>query len=150
MFTGVLKVGKHDYRLDLLDTTEHPDIEDRRQRFPGTDVIIICFSVINPDSFKNVQTKWIPELRKALGVTPFIILGTHVDLRQDPDVLQQLQIKGQKPVSSRVASAACRRLGGKCYVESSSTMKTRMRQALDEALLSVFNPDLNRSTCCVQ
>lgn len=49
--------------------------------YPETDVIILCFSVVRPDSMENVKTKWIPELKKYLPNTPIILVGTQCDLR---------------------------------------------------------------------
>ena len=34
--------------------------------YPGTDLILMCFSIYNLDSFKNIEKKWIPEVRHAL------------------------------------------------------------------------------------
>lgn len=31
--------------------------------YPQTDVFLICYSVVSPDSFQNVKTRWYPELQ---------------------------------------------------------------------------------------
>ena len=49
----------------------------------NSDVFLVCFSVANPESFTNVQDSWVPELRHYIPDTPFILVGTQVDIRQD-------------------------------------------------------------------
>jgi len=45
------------------------------------DVIIICYSVSNPDSLGNVIERWIPEVRHFCPSLPVILAGNKVDLR---------------------------------------------------------------------
>jgi GTPase SAR1 family protein len=32
--------------------------------YPNTNVFILCFSVVDPDSYSNILSKWIPELNR--------------------------------------------------------------------------------------
>lgn len=50
--------------------------------YPETDVIILCFSVVRPDSMENIATKWIPELNKFIPGVIIILVGTQCDLRE--------------------------------------------------------------------
>ena len=58
--------------------------------YPNTDVFLVCFSIINPDSYDNVREKWVPEIQKHCGYAPFLLIGTQIDLRTDPDVITNL------------------------------------------------------------
>lgn len=58
--------------------------------FPGTDVFLVCFSVVRPTSLYNVRDKWLPEVRKYLPKVPIVLVGTQIDLRTDLDVLVDL------------------------------------------------------------
>ena len=83
-----LRIGEDQYVLRLFDTAgeEHYDDRLRLLAYLNTDVILVCFSITNPDSFDNVRRKWIPEI-KANGErtqVPFILVGTQMDLRTDP------------------------------------------------------------------
>ena len=52
--------------LVLQDTPGDDDLKNLRILcYNGTDVCIICFSVIDIVSFTNVELKWIPELNSA-------------------------------------------------------------------------------------
>ena len=83
-----LRIGEDQYVLRLFDTAGEEDYDDRLRllAYLNTDVILVCFSITNPDSFDNVRRKWIPEI-KANGErtqVPFILVGTQMDLRTDP------------------------------------------------------------------
>jgi GTPase SAR1 family protein len=36
--------------------------------YPNTDVFILCFSVVDPDSYSNILGKWIPELNRTYQI----------------------------------------------------------------------------------
>ena len=52
--------------------------------YPQTDVFLICFSLVSPASFENVRAKWFPEVSHHCPNTPVILVGTKLDLRDDP------------------------------------------------------------------
>ena len=58
--------------------------------YPNTDVFLVCFSIINPDSYDNVREKWVPEIQKHCGQAPFLLVGTQMDLRTDPATITNL------------------------------------------------------------
>ncbi|NXO84688.1 RHOQ protein, partial [Sitta europaea] len=67
--------------------------------YPMTDVFLICFSVVNPASFQNVKEEWVPELKEYAPNVPFLLVGTQIDLRDDPKTLARLNDMKEKPVS---------------------------------------------------
>jgi small GTP-binding protein len=50
--------------------------------YPEANVFMVCFSVVNMQSFLNVKDKWIPEFQQLLPKVPFILVGTKLDLRE--------------------------------------------------------------------
>lgn len=48
--------------------------------YPNTDVFLICFSVVNPASYHNVQEEWVPELKVCMPNVPYVLIGTQVQL----------------------------------------------------------------------
>ena len=58
--------------------------------YPNTDVFLVCFSIINPDSYDNVREKWVPEIMKPEWKAPFLLVGTQMDLRTDPATITNL------------------------------------------------------------
>jgi Ras-related C3 botulinum toxin substrate 1 len=45
--------------------------------------------------------QWLEELRKAAPDTPFILVGTKTDLRDDKDTIKKLQDKGKEPIPAK-------------------------------------------------
>lgn len=48
---------------------------------PQTDVYILCFSIGDRESYKNIYQKWIPEICKPGIESTMILVGTKIDLR---------------------------------------------------------------------
>jgi Ras-related C3 botulinum toxin substrate 1 len=111
-FNANLIVDKHVVSLLLYDTPGQEDYDRLRPlTYPGTDVILICFSLDNPTSFENVRSKvqytqtrlnipltptpiliqWYPEISHHLPSVPIILVGTKLDLRNDPAVIEKLR-----------------------------------------------------------
>lgn len=119
--------------------------------YPGSDVFLVCFSVVNPETFRSVQTNWIPTLTKQHRNATVILIGTQSDLRNDHSTVAYLQVsecggseslmevlmtrfsvslnpdqmQGEKPVSVTDAWDYARSIGAK-YVETSSRTKVRL------------------------
>ena len=51
--------------------------------YPETDVVVLCFSLVRPDSMDNVKSKWVPELKEHLKDVPIVLVGTQMDLRNE-------------------------------------------------------------------
>lgn len=52
-------------KIHLFDTAGQEDYDQIRPlSYPKTDVFLVCFSVVNPDSLKHVQLIWVPEILK--------------------------------------------------------------------------------------
>lgn len=43
--------------------------------------------------------KWMPELMKHLPKVPKILVGTKIDLRDDPDTMERMKAKGKLPMT---------------------------------------------------
>ncbi len=57
-FAVQIKVGGEDFVFTLVDTAGQEGFDELRGlTYPGTDVFIICFSVVSSDSFSNVAEK---------------------------------------------------------------------------------------------
>ncbi|XP_046365118.1 rho-related BTB domain-containing protein 1-like [Haliotis rufescens] len=66
--------------LRLWDTFGYHD-KDRGFAYRGADVVILCFSVMRPNSLRNIKKYWYPDVRRFCPTTPIILAGTQADLR---------------------------------------------------------------------
>ena len=49
--------------------------------YPGTDVFLLCFALNNLDSLRNIEDKWIPEIKHHRKKAKVILVGLKKDLR---------------------------------------------------------------------
>jgi hypothetical protein len=102
--------------------------------YPQTDVFLVCFSVTSPASFENVKEKWFPEVRHHCPGVPCLIVGTQVDLRDDPQVMDKLARQKQRPVASEQGERLARELGAVKYVECSALTQKGLKNVFDEVI----------------
>jgi GTPase SAR1 family protein len=96
--------------LGLWDTAGQEDYDRLRPlSYPQTDVFLICFSLVSPPSYENVRTKvrfplsciccricelsfqWYPEISHHAPSTAIVLVGTKLDLREDPVTIEKLK-----------------------------------------------------------
>lgn len=125
----------------LFDTAGQEDWDRLRiMSYTSTDVFIVCFSVMEPASFSNVEEKWIPEIKQYMPSVPFILVGTQIDLRDNIISLKDLGRKRQKPVSKDEAEKLARKLGARAYIECSALLNVNVKQVFDTAIVTYFQP----------
>lgn len=86
-----VKVDENPVKVELADTAGQDFLDPlRRLCYPDSDVFLLCFSVIKPDTFVAVREKWAPIFRKTHK--PIVLIGTQSDLRNDSAVISQLLV----------------------------------------------------------
>lgn len=91
MITVEVKVDEKPIQVTLCDTAGQDFLDPlRRLCYPDSDVFVLCFSVIKPDTFVAVREKWMPIFRKSK--TPIVLVGTQSDLRNDSAVISKLLV----------------------------------------------------------
>ncbi|XP_021361192.1 rho-related BTB domain-containing protein 1-like [Mizuhopecten yessoensis] len=66
--------------LRLWDTFGYHD-KDRGFAYKGADVVLLVFSVVKPNSLRNILSKWQTEIKNECSTTPVVVAGTHADMR---------------------------------------------------------------------
>jgi len=128
--------------------------------YPQTDVFLICFSIISPSSFENVRAKWYPEIRHHMprfeknevfvGVfffvlivqnsTTIMLVGTKLDLRDEPNTLSKLAEKRMAPITYQQGMQMASEIGAVKYVECSALTQKNLKLVFDEAIRAVLFP----------
>lgn len=136
---NTLHEGAH-YKLELWDTAGQEDYDRLRPlSYPQTDIFLVCFSIVEPSSFKNVKNKWIPEIRHhSNDDIKIILVGTKADLRDDPHTLDRLEETGNEPVSTNEATRLVKELGLFSYVECSAATQFGVEEVFESAIRSVI------------
>ncbi|KAL8580781.1 Rho GTPase [Nucella lapillus] len=129
------------YQLGLFDTAGQEEYTSLRMlSYPETSVFLTTFSVVMPESLKNLEHKWLPEIRHSMPVAPFLLVGTQVDLREDEQVRLKLAKRRLRPSTMEDGERFAKRLGAYSYVECSALTKQGLKDVFDEALLAVLDP----------
>jgi len=140
-YAVTVMIGDEPYTLGLFDTAGQEDYDRLRPlSYPQTDVFLICFSVMSPASFENVKEKWNPEVNHHCPGVPCIIVGTQIDLREDPVLLEKLARQKQKPIEYTQGDKLARELGAVKYVECSALTQKGLKNVFDEAIVAALEP----------
>ncbi|KAK9978624.1 hypothetical protein ABG768_020368 [Culter alburnus] len=121
--------------LLLWDTAGQEDYDRLRVlSYPDTDVFLICFSVVSPDSFEKVREKWYPEVRHHCPNAPIILVGTMLDLKDDKYTLKSLKKTGLAPITHRQGLAMAKEIGALKYLECSALKQVAVKSVFNEAI----------------
>jgi len=124
----------------FFDTAGKEDYDRLRPlSYPETNAFLLCFSTISPWSFENIVTKWKPELHHHAPDVPIVLIGTKIDLRDDPDTLEKLASKQQKPIMPRAGESKMKEINAAAYHEISSLTKIGLNELFDTAFKIALN-----------
>uniref|UniRef100_A0AAQ4QNY9 Cell division control protein 42 homolog n=1 Tax=Gasterosteus aculeatus aculeatus TaxID=481459 RepID=A0AAQ4QNY9_GASAC len=161
-YAVTVMIGGEPYTLGLFDTAGQEDYDRLRPlSYPQTDVFLVCFSVVSPSSFENVREKapppppfsskasslssqWVPEISHHCPRTPFLLVGTQVDLRDDSNTLEKLAKNKQRAQSCESGEKLARELKAVKYVECSALTQRGLKNVFDEAILAALEPPDNK------
>jgi len=140
-YAVTVMIGGEPYTLGLFDTAGQEDYDRLRPlSYPQTDVFLVCFSVVVPSSYENVRDKWVPEIAHHCAKTPFLLVGTQLDLRDDPQQLEKMSKNKQKPVQLQDGEKMAKELKAVKYLECSALTQKNLKTVFDEAILAALNP----------
>ncbi|KAL7678371.1 hypothetical protein ACOME3_004599 [Neoechinorhynchus agilis] len=140
-YAVTVMIGGEPYTLGLFDTAGQEDYDRLRPlSYPQTDIFLVCFSVVSPPSFENVREKWVPEISHHAMHTPFLLVGTQVDLRDDLETVNRLAKNKQKPITLEQGERLAKELKAVKYVECSALTQKGLKNVFDEAILAALEP----------
>ncbi|EDW45682.1 GM11409 [Drosophila sechellia] len=113
-----VNVNESPVHLTICDTAGQDTLDPLRELcYPDSDVFLLCFSVVKPETFRAIKAKWAPKFAKTKAA--LILVGTQADLRTSPNVLNKLQTNGEEAISYADAWDLATTIGAK-YIETSS------------------------------
>jgi Ras-related C3 botulinum toxin substrate 1 len=141
-FSAIEEVDGELVNVILWDTAGQEDYENIRITtcFPNTHIFILCFSVVHPDSFHNIKQKWLDEIKKSCPDTPYILVGTKTDLREDPETVKKLLEKKKEPISSKIGKKRAKEIKAKHYCECSAKDINSVNEVFKTAIKIVMDP----------
>ncbi|XP_016278068.1 cell division control protein 42 homolog [Monodelphis domestica] len=150
-YAFTVMIGPESYNLGLFDTAGRNDYELLRPlNYSQTDVILVCFSVVSRSSFENVKKKWVPEITRYCPKTPFLLVGTKTDLREDASTLTALAKRKQKLIALETAEKLAREVKAVKYMQCSALTKKGLNDVFEEAIRAASKPwEQKKSFRCV-
>jgi len=130
VFENYTKVFTHpehgEVSLALYDTAGQEEFDQLRPlSYPGSDVVFICFSLVDEDSLMNTRDKWLPEVQDNLSDVAIFLVGLKADLRDEmPD----------QAVSTQRGEALVGDLGATQYWEVSAKAHTNVDELFNAAV----------------
>ena len=161
------------YLLGLWDTFyTHEECAQilRPLTYSQTDVFLVCLSTVSPASIETLKRKvikpdnlvgppqpdyqapgWIPEINHHCPNTPFLLVGTKIDLRIDRMIIDKLADTKQKPLSVEMGEELAMELGAVKYVECSALSQKGVKNVFEEAILAAleFPNNIKQRRCCL-
>ena len=138
--------------LHLWDTAGQEDYDALRPVFyPDSDVILLCFSIDNPDSLRNVTERWTPEIREYLPNVPVVLVGNKRDLRNDEKTKEELAEQKEKPVTWEEGRKMAEEIGALAFLECSAKNKDGVWEVFEAATRATLIRKKSTKTqrCCV-
>lgn len=138
IYNAEVMVNDSPIHMTLCDTAGQDTLDPLRELcYPDSDVFLLCFSVVKPETFQSIKTKWAPKF----STTPasLILVGTQSDLRSNIHVLNKLQTKGEKPISFADAWDLATSIKAK-YIETSSYTQDKVKDVFDTAIWEALVP----------
>ncbi|BEI84901.1 hypothetical protein CcaverHIS002_0503020 [Cutaneotrichosporon cavernicola] len=146
-YSSQVIVDHQTVQLGLWDTAGQEDYDRLRPlSYPQTDVFLLCFSVVSPASFENIRTKWFPEIQHHSPGTPIILVGTKLDLRDDPAALERLRERRSQPIQYSQGAAMANDIRAARYLECSALTQVGLKTVFDQAIRTVLNPNRRNNT----
>jgi len=119
--------------LQLWDTAGQEDYDRLRPlSYPGSDVVLLCFSLVSEASYEAITEKWSPEVNHYVPDCPHILVGTKLDLRDGgkpegyDDVYEPISTERGKELAGAVGAAA--------YVEVSAMTGKNLQHVFETAV----------------
>ncbi|NXJ11341.1 RHOF protein, partial [Odontophorus gujanensis] len=130
-----ITIGKKEVLLNLYDTAGRQEDYDRLRplSYQNTNVVLICYDVMNPTSYDNVADKWYPEVNHFCQGVPLVLIGCKTDLRKDKEQLRKLRASKQEPVTYNQGEAACQQINAEIYLECSAKCRENIENVFKEA-----------------
>jgi len=140
-YSANVMVDNKPISLGLWDTAGQEDYDRLRPlSYPQTDVFLVCFSIVSPPSFDNVLSKWYPEISHHAPNIPIILVGTKLDLRDDPKTVGGLREKRMSPITYPQGIQRSKEINAVRYLECSALTQKGLKNVFDEAIRAVLMP----------
>eukprot|EP00938_MAST-03A_sp_MAST-3A-sp1_P000333 g333.t1 len=113
--------------LGLWDTAGQEEYDRLRPlSYPSTDCFLVAYSVDSKTSLKNVESTWVPELRRFCPDTPILLVGTKLDMRENHYKYANVEF-----VDDKDAEQVARDIGAAEHLTCSALTEKNLKKVFD-------------------
>jgi len=139
-YTAQMNHNGQQILLHLWDTAGQEEYDRLRPlSYPGSDIVLLCFSLVHKHSYETIKDKWQPEIHHYIANVPYLLVGTKLDLRQH-------LISNPNPdydiVTTEMGQTLCREIGALKYIEVSSKTRENLETVFTYSVNTIL--DMNR------
>jgi len=136
-YTAQMELDGETILLHLWDTAGQEDYDRLRPlSYPQSDVVLLCFSLVSPNSYESIKVKWNPEVNHYIPDIPHILVGTKLDLREEkvpnPDTGEF------EEVTTEQGEKLAKEIKAQKYVEMSAKTRQGLNELFETAVRSVL------------
>jgi len=118
--------------LRLYDTAGQEEYDRLRPlSYPGTNIVLLCFSVASRSTFESISSKWAPEVRHYLPRVPTILVGLKTDVRDDDKAARPVDFD---PVKKEEGVDLAKKISASLYMESSAKKGEGVSDIFEKAM----------------
>ncbi|KAI8830369.1 ras family-domain-containing protein [Chytriomyces cf. hyalinus JEL632] len=132
--------------LSIWDSTGQENLASLRvMGYADVSVIMVAYSIGSPSSLQNVEDQWVGELHQHCPGVPIVLVGLKSDLRSNIDVLRELALAGESPVSEQQGRDVARKIGAVAYVECSARLRENIAAVFEAATRATMKRGVEHS-----
>ncbi|KAL0075520.1 small GTPase superfamily [Phycomyces blakesleeanus] len=121
-----LTIDGEDVVLSMWDTAGQEEFDRlRAHSYKDTHVIMLCFSIDNPDSLENIANRWLSEIQQHCPQAKIVLVALKCDLRDTKT--------STTPVLYEQGLEVARRINAVRYLECSAKHNRGVRECFQQA-----------------
>jgi len=136
-YTAQMNLNGETILLHLWDTAGQEDYDRLRPlSYPGTDLLLMCYSTANKPSLESIKRKWSPEIKHHIPTVPLFLVGTKLDLKEE---LKKNPNPDFEIVSTEEGQAMADSIGALKFFEISAKTRLNLDVLFQEAVNHVLS-----------
>ena len=140
-YSTQLMVEGKPYCLGLWDTAGQADYDRLRPlSYPQTDIFILCYSLVSKNSFENIRSTWLPEVKHHAPDIPFMVVGTKSDLLINSNIIDVSGELKKRCVPKNELESWIKDIGASGYKECSALTQEGLFDIFNEAIKIAILP----------
>ncbi|KAK3591825.1 hypothetical protein CHS0354_007682 [Potamilus streckersoni] len=133
-YAGVYELADDKFGITILDSAGQHDYESMRAgTYKESEVLVLCYSCVDRDSFDSIQDFWVPEMKHYTRKRkPVILVATQTDLRENKKKTSDVHI------SSEEGAELASQIGADCFLECTFMDHITVKQVFETVIISAL------------